>query len=407
MNEAKGTPPAIWGLGIAGVVIGLSLSNPVVVIASSLYLGTAAVAEVWIRLGLKELTYSRRLSSSRVFPGEKVRVEFIVENRKRLPLPWVVVEDDFPENLRITGVPVGAHHLPRRVRVVNLFSLRWWQRAKRTAAITPPSRGFYRFGPSRLVCGDPLGLARSEKTIEGKSAGHDVLIVYPKIGSVTSEDVGPRALPSGRRAQQRVNLADPNEFLGLREYAPGDPLKHIDWKSTARTGRLHTRILSPTPSDRSWVVVNLATMEEMFYRTDAMLAEDIISTAGSLALDLLAKGHQVGILADSFAREWGLYLRIPPSGSPSQAALILEGLARLDIYPSMSLVNVLRHELSAAQADCHLWFVATGTSPNLKAAIDYAKAGGFSVSWVAVRREEGQTGAEHSDENTTTAHFRH
>ena len=406
MNETRGTPPAVWVLGIAAIAIGLVLSNPVVVVASSLYLGTAAVAEVWVRLGLKELTYSRRLSARRVFPGEEVRVEFIVENRKRLPLPWVVVEDEFPQDLRITGVPVGPHYLPQRVRVVNLFSLRWWQRARRVAAITPPSRGLYRFGPTRLVCGDPLGLAQSERTMEGKAAGDDLLIVYPEVRSVTGKDAQPRALPSGRRARQKANLAEPNEFFGLREYVPGDPLKYIDWKSTARTGRLHTRILSPMPSDRSWVVVNLATVEGTFFRTDAVLAEGMISTAGSLALDLLAKGHQVGVLANSFAKEWGLYLKVPLSASPAQAALILEGLARLDIFPTMRLAEVLRRELSPGQMDSHLWLVSSKASPALEEAIDYARVSGYRISLVPVERGEEQTDGC-TDESPRAAYTHH
>ena len=390
MNETRGTPFVVWVLGTVAIAIGLLLSNPVVVVASSLYLGTAAIAEVWVRLGLKDLAYFRRLSARRVFPGEEVRVEFVVENRKRLPLPWVVIEDEFPEELAITGVPVGPHHLPRRVRVVNLFSLRWWQRARRTAAITPAARGLYRFGPTHLVCGDPLGLAKADKRMEGRAAGDDLLIVYPEIVSVAGLDAQPRALPSGRRARRRANLTDPNEFFGLREYAPGDPPKYIDWKATARTGRLHTRILSPMPSDRSWVVINLATVDGAFFMTDAGLAERIISIAGSLALDLLAKGHQVGVLANAFAREWGLYLKVAPSASPAQAALILEGLARLDLFPAMPLVDVLRRELPAGQADSHLWFVSSSASPTLGEAVDYARARGYRISRVPVERGAGQ-----------------
>ncbi|MHB0886501.1 MAG: DUF58 domain-containing protein [Bacillota bacterium] len=406
MNETRGTPTAVWVLGIVAIAIGLARSNPVVVVASSLYLGMAAVAEVWVRLGLKELTYSRRLSARRVFPGEDVRVEFVVENRKRLPRPWVVVEDEFPEALSITGVPVGAHYLPRRVRVVNLFSLRWWQRARRVATITPPARGVYRLGPTRLACGDPLGLAQSERTMEGKAAGDDLLIVYPEVRSATGKEAQPRSLPSGRRARQKANLADPSEFLGLREYVPGDPFKHIDWKSTARTGRLHTRVLSPMPSGRSWVVVNLATTEAAFFRTDAVLAEAIISASGSLALDLLAKGHQVGVLANSFAKEWGLYLKVPLSASPAQAALILEGLARLDIFPTMRLAEVLRRELSPGQMDCHLWLVSPKASPALEDAIDYARVSGYSTSLVTVERGEEQADAC-TDENPRTAYTHH
>jgi uncharacterized protein (DUF58 family) len=49
------------------------------------------------------------------------------------------------------------------------------------------------------------------------------------------------ALPGRRRFQQggvalATSVGDSEEFIGLREYRPGDPLQKIDWKSTARTG---------------------------------------------------------------------------------------------------------------------------------------------------------------------------
>jgi uncharacterized protein (DUF58 family) len=34
---------------------------------------------------------------------------------------------------------------------------------------------------------------------------------------------------------------DDNEFLGIREFAPGDPLKHVHWRATARAQRLVVR----------------------------------------------------------------------------------------------------------------------------------------------------------------------
>ncbi|CBL45220.1 Hypothetical protein HDN1F_16370 [gamma proteobacterium HdN1] len=40
------------------------------------------------------------------------------------------------------------------------------------------------------------------------------------------------------------------EFAGLREYQPGDPLKHIHWKQLAKTGALTTKLLESTSSSR-------------------------------------------------------------------------------------------------------------------------------------------------------------
>jgi uncharacterized protein (DUF58 family) len=378
-----------WWPGLGAFILGLLLRNPVVVAAALLFLTIAGASEVWVRHGLGGLAYHRRLSTTRVFPGERFEVEFIVENRKRLPLPRLVVEDDFPAGLELQGVPVTSHHQAGRVRVSNLFALRWWQRVRRTAAAVAGGRGVYRFGPALVVCGDPLGLAQTEMTVEGPAGGTEALIVYPQLIPVTRWPATARALPSGRRARPRVGLADPYDFFGLREYVPGDPLKYLDWKATARTGRLHTRILHPLPSDRAWVVVDISTAAHPYLGTDRDIAETVISMAASLALELLRAGQQVGVLANAYARDWGPALRVAPSSAPAQAALILEGLARLDVFPSTALDDLIRRELPASAADHHLWFVGWSDAPGLGRALDHARARGFRATWIQIEQKEG------------------
>jgi uncharacterized protein (DUF58 family) len=62
------------------------------------------------------------------------------------------------------------------------------------------------------------------------------LLVLPKLYSA------PQLFFEGKRKYHQGGIVaaqrqgDSNEFLSLREYVHGDPIKHIDWKSTARTG---------------------------------------------------------------------------------------------------------------------------------------------------------------------------
>lgn len=97
----------------------------------------------------------------------------------------------------------------------------------------PERRGRLDF--SRLVLGrpDPLGLVRSLQF----TAAPDRLLVLPRLYRV------PRLAPGGGRQYQQggMHLArsvgDSQEFLSLREYRPGDPLRAVHWRSFARLGK--------------------------------------------------------------------------------------------------------------------------------------------------------------------------
>ena len=58
---------------------------------------------------------------------------------------------------------------------------------------------------------------------------------WPVVGSV---NVPP--WPAG------TSLEDPIRIAGARDYRPGDPLKRMHWKATARTGELQVRLVDPS-----------------------------------------------------------------------------------------------------------------------------------------------------------------
>ncbi|MEW6669808.1 MAG: DUF58 domain-containing protein [Thermodesulfobacteriota bacterium] len=99
--------------------------------------------------------------------------------------------------------------------------------------LLPLRRGRLRFKGLSLVCPDPLGLFKARAYLPGAAS----LLVLPRRYLLP-----PLQLPGARRYQPGgVSLAssvgDSEEFLSLRDYRPGDPLRRIHWKSWAKTGR--------------------------------------------------------------------------------------------------------------------------------------------------------------------------
>jgi uncharacterized protein (DUF58 family) len=99
--------------------------------------------------------------------------------------------------------------------------------------VIPLRRGFVQFNQLKLARSDPLGLFNA---LHFFSLPERILVLpyrYP---------IPPLNFSGSRKYQKGgINLAmsvgDAEEFISLREYRPGDPLRHIHWRSFARLGK--------------------------------------------------------------------------------------------------------------------------------------------------------------------------
>jgi uncharacterized protein (DUF58 family) len=102
-----------------------------------------------------------------------------------------------------------------------------------TLEITPLRRGHLRFQGVTLARPDPLGLIQALKSI----AVPQSLLVLPKRYPIAEIRIaGTRKYQPGGVALAST-VGDSEEFVSLRDYRAGDPMRRIHWKSFARLGR--------------------------------------------------------------------------------------------------------------------------------------------------------------------------
>ena len=159
-------------------------------------------------------------------------------------------------------------------------------------AVTPLRRGLFRFDGLTLARTDPFGLFRS--FIKLKSP--ETMLILPK-----RYPLPPIALPGAMRFQEggvamASNVGQSDEFVALREYRRGDPMRRIHWRSWARIGKPIVREFEDEFFSRYALVLDTFS-EEPFSET----FEEAISVAASFAcavrtqeslLDLLFVGTQ-------------------------------------------------------------------------------------------------------------------
>ena len=155
-------------------------------------------------------------------------------------------------------------------------------------------RGHQHFCGATLARADPLGLVRGLSLFEAPAN----LLVLPKRYAMP-----PITLPGSRRHQPggvalATGIGDSEEFIGLREYRPGDPLQRIHWKSYARTGEPVVREYQDEYFERHALILDTFGNPTQAENHEAF--EDAVSVAASLAhtvntqeclLDLMFVGH--------------------------------------------------------------------------------------------------------------------
>ncbi|MCM3272371.1 DUF58 domain-containing protein [Paenibacillus elgii] len=115
-------------------------------------------------------------------------------------------------------------------------------------------RGVYRQEALIVSAVDAFGLVQAKR----ESAGGGQLWVLPG-GSGTAMPL-PGAAPEGTRpASRRPPGSDPvPQVSGTRPYAPGDPLRRIHWRSSARTGELRAKETELPAAGRQLIVLDAA-----------------------------------------------------------------------------------------------------------------------------------------------------
>lgn len=144
-------------------------------------------------------------------------------------------------------------------------------------SLEPHRRGLLHFQRTVLLRPDPLGLVNAVALC----AAPQTLLVVPRVHPV------PRLiLPGARRhhplgMQAVLAVGESQEFLQLRDYRPGDPVRQLHWPSTARVGRPIVR-----ESAEEWFARHALVLDTFEPRPDTVRFEAAVSAAASLAVGL-------------------------------------------------------------------------------------------------------------------------
>ncbi len=207
------------------------------------------------------------------------QVRLVVENRTTR---WLRAEirDRVPPNVDGDAMPMIVKLAPA-------------QRVELAYRVQFPRRGRHRFGECWYRATDRLGIL----AFDSRVAIETELRVYP---APLASGGGALAITQLTREAHGAGVSrlasEGADFAGLKAFVSGDDPRLIDWKASARRGRVIVREMRPERNQRLVLMIDLGRALHPRVGTGTKL-DRVLEAAHELAVLALEAGDEVGLLA--------------------------------------------------------------------------------------------------------------
>lgn len=305
--------------------------------------------------------------------GEDVELIEVAENRKRLPLPFIILKFECPREIRFYDMEntSTSDHLYRE----DMLTMRAFSKHTRRIKAQCTKRGYYVFPRVGITTSDLFLTERFTRDFVNDSD----LVVLPELidsnimrtlTSVTLSDIQCR----------RTLLTDPFTLAGIREYDPNDPMKSINWTASAKTGTLMVNQNASTCTQKVHVFVNLDFYNQK--RSTSLLEASI-----SLAYSYLHEIAELGIPASIYTNGRDVITDSPAISETDLGSATLEEravmLARIDLKkPVVPFEEIIEKYLSSTDRDDFILIISPQFNGSFRPLLSEAKSRRPSVHWL-------------------------
>lgn len=255
-----------------------------------------------------------RIAPPRLYQNQWTEIQINVKNLA----PWVQrieVRDD---------IPAAFDRKMERWHI----KVKPYEGSYKSYQVKAAKRGTFAFGAIHWRAEGPLGLAFIQrKTVASLQIG-----VYPEIDGVHRLDMALRSRRWMELGFHRTQIKGAGSDLReLREYIPGDDIRKVDWKATARRAHPIVREYEPERGQCLHILLDVGRLMENRIGNRSRL-DYAVSAALALAYAGFQQGDRVGVLA--FADE--VLMRVPPAKGRHHLPQIIEALYNLHAVASES-----------------------------------------------------------------------
>ena len=282
-----------------------------------------------------ELSFSQQQAAE----GDNLWLYEIITNNKEMILPAVSVRFKTSKFLKFEDMDSGSvsDYFYRN----DVISVRGYEQVRRKLRIRCARRGIYSIQEAELA-GRDYFLQRTYR---------DMRTTVPM-------------------------FEDPFEYVGVREYMPGDRMNRIHWKASAKTGNWQVKTSAYKAGQPALILLNLGSPGN-FINQAAM--EENIRIAYSLVHFLDRRGLETMLVANG-----GAGFRLQGSGKGYMGQVRRKLAAVTYETQVQSGVGMLQRERDNLAEHVHLFFISSQGKPDIQKELADTLHRGVSVTWVAV-----------------------
>ena len=247
------------------------------------------IRAVYLRIWDRGLSVELAFGQHSVSGGQQATLRATVTNTKLLPLPVLMLRYKMNRGLRM-GENANAT-VTDKLNVVEYFSVLGNERVVREQKVEATRRGCYHIDVLNLMMPQLISGQESFLVLPQDTE----LIVYPKLLEIP-EMWGICEKIIGDIVSRRRLFEDVFSFRGIRDYTRTDPLSAVNWKATARTGKMMVNLRDYTFGQEVRILLNL---EEPNYRYGEDVLENAIRIAATVACRCISDRIPVSLISNA------------------------------------------------------------------------------------------------------------
>lgn len=292
----------------------------------SLWLLCLLLDFVWLKSAYA--CQAERRVAERLCNGEENSVELVVVNVSKFTMRLKIV-DEYPRELAQQQV------------TFSMFKLETGEKKTLRYVLFPQQRGCFRFGCLWGFIQSPLGLWEERRVL----AREQVVKVYPIFTKLKEREFFYRSLLDIPYLKKPIRMVQNNtEFEDIRDYIRGDEFRRVNWKATARQGKL---MVNHYNEERGKTIINVLDCGRSMQRyfQGQTLLDHAINAATQLSFSSMNEGNDCGLCL----LQTGKSTFVPPRQQASHLGRMLEELYQLQTSYAESNFSVLPSLLSRSQ----------------------------------------------------------
>jgi uncharacterized protein (DUF58 family) len=323
----------------------------------------------------ERITYKREFSEKGSYEGDELFLIETIANRSFLPFFFIDIEYYIFNELQYDD------YVPERDRNMQYTRSRFriilpYMRIRRKHTIKLKKRGFYQLDTVTIWYG------RRERRISAPAE----VYVYPKMTGIDELPI-PSSSMQGDAFSKQWLIKDPFSVSGIREYRFGDPFNSINFKATAKSGKLGFDGIRVNNRDfcsnRNFMVyLNFQSPTESAIddKVFGKYMERGLSYAAALLREAFTFGYRAGFAANCNLVSGEKFVRFPVTQGVIHYEEILQHMSLVSHSEGISFAALLQNDILGGLCDSEVFLLTSYMNEALDGVVDNFHKFGNNVS---------------------------